>query len=333
MRKYDIVGLTETLSFVFDANEFNEHETFAGKHKSILKSFRGLALLVRKYMKSQFTETSLGLWLNISLNRVDYSIGLYYIPCESSRHWDGYFFDELQEDILKYKNASRNFLLMGDFNARSGRLDDSIQSDGEINHIEPRANKDEKIKTNGRLLVDLCKTTEIAIVKGRIGQDKSHGEYTCITHNGKSNIDYFLAEYFCFNSFVNFTVNSFHRLLTDVHCSLVLELENTRTDAMIVKPVSSPFQIQLFWNEEIRVKYRKHLGAGNFAELQRCFEDELQTLSTVNKINGVLIGILHDSAKSVGALKCRRNLAFQRRNNWFDSDCHNQRTIYRKKLR
>ena len=68
------------------------------------------------------------------------------------------------------------------------------------------------------------------------------------------------------------------------------------------------------------------------AELRSCFE-ELQTLGTVNKINGVLTGILLDSAKSVGALKGRRNPAFQRRNNWFDIECHNQRTIYRKKIR
>ena len=132
---------------------------------------------------------------------------------------------------------------------------------------------------------------------------------------------------------MNFTVNSFDPLLSDVHCSLVLELEYTRTDAMIVKPVSSPFQIQRFWNEEIRVKYREHLGARNFAELQRCFEDEPQTLRTVNKSNGVVTGVLLDNANLVGALKCRRNLAFQRRNNWFNSECHNQRTIYRKKIR
>ena len=33
---------------------------------------------------------------------------------------------------------------MGDFNALTGRQDDSIQLDGELNHIEPRANKVEK---------------------------------------------------------------------------------------------------------------------------------------------------------------------------------------------
>ena len=209
VKENDIVGLTETLSNVFDANEINDHETFTGKDKSMLKGFRGLAFLVRKNMKPQFTETSLGLWLNISISHVDYSIGLHYIPCESSRHWDGYIFDELQEDILKYKSPTRSIILMGDFNARTGRLDDNLQLEGETNHLDRRANKDAKINTNGRLLVDLCKTTEIAIVNGRIGQDKNHGDYTCTTHNGKSNIDYFLAVYSCFEYILNFTVNNF----------------------------------------------------------------------------------------------------------------------------
>ena len=155
---------------------------------------------------------------------------------------------------------------MGDFNARTGRLDDSILLDGEINHIEPSSNMDEKINTNGRLLVDICKTTGISMLNGRMGQNKNHGEYTCITHNGKSDIGYFLAEYSCFDSILNFTVNKFIPFLSDVHCSLVLGVEYTRTDAMILKPVSSPSQWQLFWNEEIRFKYGEHLGARNFAE-------------------------------------------------------------------
>ena len=89
--------------------------------------------------------------------------------------------------------------------------------------------------------------------------------------------------------------------------------------------------MQRLWNEEIRVKYAEHMSARNLAELRSCCEDEPQTLEAVNKINGLLTEILLDSAKSVGALKGRSKPAFQRRNNWFDSECHNQRTIYRKK--
>ena len=42
---------------------------------------------------------------------------------------------------------------MGDFNARTGTLDDSTQLDGETNNTDPRANRDGKIDTNGRLLI------------------------------------------------------------------------------------------------------------------------------------------------------------------------------------
>ena len=168
----DIVGRTETLTNVFHAEEFNEHETFTGTDKSKLKCFRGPAFLIRKSLKYRFTERNLGLWLDVNFNCVDYSIGFYYIPCESSRHWDGNFFDEIQGDILKFKNPSRNILLKGDFNARTGNLDDCLLLDREINSIEPGAKRDTKINSNDRLLVDLCKTTEIAILNGRIGEDK-----------------------------------------------------------------------------------------------------------------------------------------------------------------
>ena len=79
-----------------------------------------------------FTESNIRSWLH---NCVYYSIGLYYIPSESWRHWDGYFIDEIQEDSPKYKNLLRNFVLIGDFNAPTGTQDDSLQPEVEINHI------------------------------------------------------------------------------------------------------------------------------------------------------------------------------------------------------
>ena len=36
----------------------------------------------------------------------------------------------MQEDMPKYKNPSRSFLLLGDFNARTATLDDCLQLDG-----------------------------------------------------------------------------------------------------------------------------------------------------------------------------------------------------------
>ena len=53
-------------------------------------------------------------------------------------------------------------MIMGYFNARTGNLDDWVLPDSEIKNIESRAKRDTKINSNRWLLVDLCKTTEIA---------------------------------------------------------------------------------------------------------------------------------------------------------------------------
>ena len=220
---------------------------------------------------------------------------------------------------------------MGDFNARTGLLDDCIQLDGEINYVVPRANKDTKINTNGRLLIDLCKTTEIAILNGRIGEDKHVGAYTCVTHNGKSSIDYILAEHSCIDSILNLSVKNFDPCLSDVHCCLVLELEYRK-----LSPIAEPNprkQVKRIWNGVKAVEFSKHLSTRDFSEIRNCFEVEPQTVTVVNAANALLAGILLDSAKSVGALKFKSKYVFEPRNKWSDVDCQKQRRIYRTKLR
>ena len=44
---YDIVGLTETLTNVFDDEKTTEHETLTATDKSKLKGCRGFAFLIR----------------------------------------------------------------------------------------------------------------------------------------------------------------------------------------------------------------------------------------------------------------------------------------------
>ena len=66
---------------------------------------------------------------------------------------------------------------MSDVSARTRNLDDCLLLDGEINNIHSRKNGDTKINSDGKLLVDLCKTTEIAILSGRISDDKHIGEH------------------------------------------------------------------------------------------------------------------------------------------------------------
>ena len=72
---------------------------------------------------------------------------------------------------------------MGDFIARTGNLTDSIELDGESMKMSTRHNKGDRIHTNGRMLIDFCKATEIFTVNGRVGDFSGNDTY--VTHNEK----------------------------------------------------------------------------------------------------------------------------------------------------
>ena len=108
-----------------------------------------------------------------------------YVPGECSRHLDVENFDKIQNDVLNFKNCDSNIILLGDFNARTVVSEEFVELDNEHNETPFRGNRDKITNTNGRFQLDLCKTTEMRIVNGRIGSDKGIEEFTCKTHNGK----------------------------------------------------------------------------------------------------------------------------------------------------
>ena len=117
-----------------------------------------------------FFETDLGLRVRISTSEALLLVGLYYMPCENSRNWKKDTFASLLEDIGRTKTEDSEMVVMGDFNARTGNMQDYIDIDGEELEPSERTSKDSKINTNGRSLIDVCKTTDMIILKGRIGK-------------------------------------------------------------------------------------------------------------------------------------------------------------------
>ena len=96
---HDIIELTDALYDAFDIG-IDTYEVFTGKEQLFLKGYRGLAFIVRKSLKYQFTETDLVLWLKVQLDAIDYSFGLNYVPGECSRHWDVENFEKTQNDVF-----------------------------------------------------------------------------------------------------------------------------------------------------------------------------------------------------------------------------------------
>ena len=116
---------------------------------------------------------------------------------------------------------------MGDFNARTGNLIDYIDIYDEDEQKPPRLNGDLKVNTNGRLLIDLCKTAEMVLVNGRLNIRNS-GDHNCITHNGERVIDYFVIDYDGFDDVSKLSVLEFDPCLSDVHCPVAMELKNLK---------------------------------------------------------------------------------------------------------
>ena len=66
-----------------------------------------------------------------------------------------------------------------------------------------------KLKTFGRKLINLCKTTGIRIVNGRHVQDPN-GNFTFYNSRGTSLIDYVLADYSLFEKILEFSAGVFN---------------------------------------------------------------------------------------------------------------------------
>ena len=102
---------------------------------------------------------------------------------------------------LKSRYPSHKLLVCGDLNARIGEMQDILTDDG-VDHIDgldwyvpdnfnvPRVSKDSVVNEFGYSLIDLCTELNIHVLNGRTNGD-STGNYTNITENGCSIVDYF----------------------------------------------------------------------------------------------------------------------------------------------
>ena len=108
-----------------------------------------------------------------------------------------------------------------------------------LNNDLKRNNEDKCLNTYGKLLLEMCKSKKLIIVKGRIGDNLS-GKFTW---KGLSTVDSFLCDYSIFKFVSNMQVLEHSKLFSDVHTPIVLYLdlpENTNDCWLIVKKESNP---------------------------------------------------------------------------------------------
>jgi exonuclease III len=144
------------------------------------------------------------LWSKISKEALNSDKDLYicgtYIPPEKSQYYDKDIFEEFENDINQISPSS-NIIILGDFNARTGKLNDALSDEGnkhvpdksEQSHQTPeRESFDLTVNNHGENLIEICKNNDLRILNGRT-KGNSPSRPTFHGKNGTSVIDYIIC--------------------------------------------------------------------------------------------------------------------------------------------
>ena len=134
---FDIVCITETKSnsYDFDDTLLEEYELIRSPYdyeNDVLFAAHGICILVKKEMKLNIklitdSQSKFVLWVKIdsAVTGFDFILGVVYLPCESSVHFDHEMYDDISCDISNFEHP---ICLIGDFNARTSTNNDIFDS-------------------------------------------------------------------------------------------------------------------------------------------------------------------------------------------------------------
>ena len=258
LSKQHIICLVEThcsYSDTIDLPEFTCHMNIRPKSPSAHKFSRGIAVLIHDSIRRGITympiTNSEYIWLKLNKKFFKmphdlYLAVVYVCPQYSSySHKSGDIFLLIERDIAHFSNDGSQFLICGDFNARTNISEDYCTSDNIDNFIKlphayiqdvpmPRHNMDTSSTNNhGEKLLDLCKGTGLRILNGRFLGD-TLGHPTCYSPNGNpSTIDYMMLSHSALNMVCRFSVDNL--TTSSIHCPLSL---NIRTGGYMLDSVT-----------------------------------------------------------------------------------------------
>ena len=174
-----------------------------------------------------------------------------------------------QAEVEEYATRGK-VILCGDLNARTGNCNDFIAYDSDlpvrssfryiVDSAIPRTSKDTTVNTQGRYLLDLCISSRIRIVNGRLDGD-SHGGYTCYTPRGCSVVDYALVSADMLQEVLYFKVEDLP-IYSD-HFPIVLSVKHGHSDGREEEDQQysaakyNSLVESVRWNEEIQANFRE----------------------------------------------------------------------------
>ena len=360
---FDIVCLSETKTDYVDQNWFTGYTAIPLEKKT--KQFpyggvHGVCVLIKsiycKYvlpvlgMRSAFVQ-----WVLIKKEAFGqgFIIGGAYFPHEGSRYAQGGMFEDLLLDLSDLNGRYQlPVILLGDFNARTGLVDDNVIT--ESAHVHnfsdqdndvcestymlsslginmKRHSQDCLVNGHGYQLIQCLRAADLKIVNGRFGNDAGMGNFTCINANGQSVIDYMIMSPSLLPSITSFEVDVLDKCLSDVHCPLVMHIMfKEETVAPYVKsngydnshepgysPVLGKQITQTRWKKEMTAPFMSSFSVNDIQclieELEKVMgRIELASLDGVNDFTDKLCEIMLNPARAHDM--CKQNAEKHTRN-------------------
>eukprot|EP00794_Sanderia_malayensis_P016224 gene16224-17860_t len=341
----------------------NNFESFSTSRErsSNNRYYGGLTLFVRKFVRPGVKILNLNsseiIWLKLEKSffylEEDIFIALLYAPPHNSPFLQkinldiSSFFQKLEEDISSYKLQGK-VLLLGDFNAYTSTLEDYIDHDSIGNnhfiHLPTdytedfpmrRVNLDIRAPNeNGKLLLQLCKSSSLRIANGRIAGD----ELGCFTryplHDNRdvdpSVIDYSLISENLLPEVQRFTVNKLTSLSD--HCCISTRIT---TNCFISLPAKnetdnvdmSPIPARFLWNPDSADNFTAALTEPAILDRLVSFQnsvfsnDQNGTDEAVNQLTNIILDVATTSiSKSTKRFKGKR-IKKNPQKKWFTKDC------------
>ena len=255
------------------------------------------------------------------------------------RHEEIDYFETLEQYIEKFKNLGKIFVT-GDMNSRCGEctaidyltfdtyldvgLNDYINID-----IPPRVSRDSILDNNGRRLLNLCKSSGLLIGNGRLGADQYIGDFTCVTNQGRSVVDYFLLPYYDFKYISHFIICDPDEFSD--HCALLFHMNLVNNDNYLcssteTNETSEPIR-RLIWSCDRQEAFQNCLLQDLYKYNDLISSLESDSLSIDDVINQFSSSLFNDAYQYFGksfSVENSAHLQSKRKSNsnpWFDNTC------------
>ena len=382
-RQFDILCLSETKMHHIDLTGTTIHDYSCYiKEKSISShqygGVHGLCMMVKSSIAEyahQIKDTKCPYVLWIKFDKEAFSIpciiGAIYLPCEGSKHKDIDAFDNLANEIVKLKIKYKlPICLVGDFNARTGNLNDTLNTDLNIvddielenqtnemfdvnidirneNISRNRINKDTTNNENGKSLINFCQALNIKIINGRTGQDNAVGEFTFKNTIGKSTIDYCIASQMFLPYIQDFMVDVPDRNLSDYHSPIILTLKTKHEitidcDSQQIPESDINYQpLNTKWCGEKKDDFKSNFDTDKIEEINQILRNADETSINLENIDDIVKKVAEISTKSgidlgISRPVINRNRTpraankYDRNKPWFDKECEEKRKQYNK---